>query len=236
MPGGSGGSEVAGASSSGSTSGGAGAGGASAGLGDAGGAGEGGTGGVAYECPGPGAAFEVEYAYGILPTTVVPWQPERWCASDDDCAKPEACFLVAPERGVCTAPAGVSCSEYEPFAKSSGAAGAGGTGGASACGEQTEQCFYQRCSGFLTYTTWLEDCDRQVCLQPGCSSSGDCDAGETCVPGWVGPTTANQCMAAACKSDADCADSPCGRCVFGRSLAWPFNSNPTVAYLGATCL
>lgn len=212
------------------------------GTGGTAGGGAGGTGGTAssgltYQRPAPGTAFDIEYPpYGISGTvTFTPVHQDRWCASDLDCAAPETCFQVLPGRGICTAPTGVTCSEYRPFAMTPGTGGAGGTG-ALGCSEEGQQCYYERCTGLLDLLSW-GNCDEEVCLQNGCSSGADCSADQICVPGWVGgPTTANQCMPAGCTSDADCSDSPCKLCVFARGIGHPFNSNVTIEHHGATCI
>lgn len=201
------------------------------------------AGAATYACPATGVAFEIEYPYGpsgSQPATITPTQPDRWCESDIDCGAPERCFLVTPERGICTATTGVGCDEYQPFAMEpqigGGSGGAGGGGGANAC-ESEQQCHYQHCSGLQSPNDWFfGKCDERACLSNGCETDADCGSNETCVPGWVGPTTANQCMPAECKSDADCADSPCQMCVFLKRLSWPFHSNPSITYDGATCI
>lgn len=189
-----------------------------------------------FACPAPGAAFEVLFPLSeTMDAQIIPMHPERGCASDLDCPAPDRCFTVAPRRGVCSAPTGVRCSDYQSHAKGPQAVSGGGGAGNLSC-DSEQGCYYVRCAGFLNIADWQAGCDQQACLSNGCASDADCAGNETCVPGWVGPSTANECMPADCKSDADCADSPCGKCVFLKTLQWPFNSNPTVTYRGATCL
>jgi hypothetical protein len=216
-------------------------------------------GGEGYACPAEGSAFLVDRKTRLARITVTPWQTDRWCAEASDCAQHERCFLVAPRRGLCAPPEGVDCDAYAPYVYrsvaemvSSRPSGAGaGTGGRAAVDEDGgvdgaagvsaghgcdpgNRCYYKRCEGFLTIGDGI--CDRALCLMNGCTSTNDCAAGEVCIPGWVGAATANQCKPAGCTRDADCADSPCGKCVFKRETSWPFNSNPDVVYAGASCL
>ena len=77
------------------------------------------------------------------------------------------------------------------------------------------ECYLLHPTGYLHASEMYSS--SHACLVNRCSSAATCAPGETCVPGWVGPTTANQCMPAGCTSDSDCEDSPCGMCVFARS-------------------
>lgn len=48
---------------------------------------------------------------------------------------------------------------------------------------------------------------------PVCFSHKDCAEDEVCIPARAGHLKSNRCKKATCRSDEDCTERPCGRCV-----------------------
>lgn len=49
-----------------------------------------------------------------------------------------------------------------------------------------------------------------------CSNHQDCEKDELCIPGILNSRKHNQCKKVSCKTDADCTELPCGKCIVER--------------------
>lgn len=191
--------------------------------------------GPQYICPTPGSAFVLDHGSSGAGPTVKPWLPERWCAQPSDCAEGESCFLVTPERGLCSSPTGVTCEQLDTASGGAGGAAAGDSGAVDYCPSGGE-CYYDKPDGVLSIQDYYWSNGSPMCTENGCSEHADCSDGMICVPGWVGPNSSNTCMVPGCRSDADCTDAPCKKCVFLMVIGWLGHATPHVTWPGSFCL